>query len=515
MLGTGRRDEGTYSRARGRGNPCGGLPCGGPPSGPGIFPFVHPLDRLPFDNSYARLHPAFYEVVDPTPIPEPYLVAFNPAAAALIDLDPTEGATPALLEYFSGARQLPGSEPIAQIYAGHQFGVWVPQLGDGRAILLGEVTGPNGEPWDLQLKGAGQTRFSRHGDGRSVLRSAVREYLASEALVGLGIPTTRALAIVGSDLPVYRERPETAATLLRMAPSHVRFGTFQLFASRGAADRVRELADYVLARHFPELGATPERYRQFFGEVCRSTARLMAQWMAAGFAHGVMNTDNMSVLGLTLDYGPYGFLDDYDSGFICNHTDTGGRYAFDQQPMVGMWNCARLGEALFSLVPVDQAQAELDTYWEAFGAQYASLMRAKLGLTSELAEDGALVRNLLALLQADRADFTGFFRGLGSRATLGQGEGWDAWAGRYTARLRAEGSDDAERERRMARVNPKYVLRNWIAQEAIERAERKDFAVIEKLRQLFAAPFDEHPAMERYAAPPGSEARHIEVSCSS
>jgi hypothetical protein len=476
---------------------------------------VTTLDRLCFDNSYARLHPAFYEVVDPTPLPEPYFVAFNPTAGALIGLDPDEGATPALLEYFGGARRLPGSEPIAQIYAGHQFGVWVPQLGDGRAILLGEVAGPRGEQWDLQLKGAGQTRFSRQGDGRSVLRSAIREYLASEALFGLGIPTTRALAIVGSDLPVYRERPETAATLLRMAPSHVRFGTFQLFASRGLDDRVRELADYVLARHFPDLAGAPEPYRQFFGEVCRSTARLMARWMAAGFAHGVMNTDNMSVLGLTLDYGPYGFLDKYDAGFICNHTDTGGRYAFDQQPMVGMWNCARLGEALFSLVSIEQAQAELDTYWGAFGAEYSRLMRPKLGLTTEAPDDGALLRDLLVLLQADGADFTVFFRGLGSQATLGRGEAWEAWTGRYTARLGAEGSDAAERERRMSRVNPKFVLRNWIAQEAIERAERKDFGLIEELRQLFAAPFDEHPGMERYAAPPGPDALHLEVSCSS
>lgn len=498
----------------------GAPPQGGPgerpaASGPDIFLLVHSLDHLPFDNSYARLNPAFYEVVDPTPIPDPYLVAFNPDAAALIDLDPQEGGNPALLEYLGGARRFPGAEPIAQLYAGHQFGVWVPQLGDGRAILLGEVIGRGGGPWDLHLKGAGQTRFSRHGDGRSVLRSAVREYLASEALAGLGIPTTRALAIVGSNLPVYRERPETAATLLRMAPSHVRFGTFQLFASRGEEERVRELADYVLERHFPELAGTPERHRRFYGEVCRRTARLMARWMAVGFAHGVMNSDNMSILGLTLDFGPFGFLDDYDSGFICNHTDTSGRYAFDQQPMIGMWNCARLGEALFSILPLQEAQAELDTYWKAFGSEYARLMRAKLGLRTEQADDGVLLRDLLTLLQADRADFTGFFRRLSSLATLGRSEAWSAWSARYTTRLSTEGTDAGERGRVMATVNPKFVLRNWIAQEAIERAEAGDFKLIEELRLLFSTPFEEHPGMERFAEPPGPGARHLEVSCSS
>ncbi len=477
---------------------------------------------LPFDNSYARLSPAFYEVVDPSPLPDPYLVAFNPDAAALLELDPTEASTAELLRYLSGAGHLPGSEPIAQVYAGHQFGVWVPRLGDGRAILLGEVRNARGESWDLHLKGAGQTRYSRHGDGRSVLRSAIREYLASEAIHGLGIPTTRALAVVGSDLPIQREAVETAATLLRLAPSHVRFGSFQYFAALGATDRVRELADYVIGRHFAELTGAPDRYRAFFGEVCQHTARLMAQWMAAGFAHGVMNTDNMSVLGLTLDYGPYGFLDDYDAGFICNHTDTEGRYAFAQQPGVGMWNCARFGEALLSLIDLDKAQQELGTYWHAFVPEYERLMRAKLGLLTEREEDAALVRDLLSLLQAEQADYARFFRGLGKfksaggeRATEDGTAAYGAWASRYAARLGAEGSLDAERAERMRRVNPKYVLRNWIAQEAIKRAQEGDFALIEQLRRLFAAPYDEHPGMERFAEPPTAEDREIAVSCSS
>jgi len=485
---------------------------------------MRPLTGLTFDNSYARLHPEFYEVVDPTPLPDPRLVAFNPEAAALIDLDPAAAAHPEAARWLSGAARIAGAEPIAQAYGGHQFGVWVPQLGDGRAFLLGEARNGRGESWDLHLKGGGQTRWSRFGDGRSVLRSAVREYLASEALHGLGIPTTRALSIVGSELPVQRETMETAATIVRLAPSHVRFGTFQYFSARGATARVRELADYVIERHFAETGDGPLRYVTLFAEVCGRTARLMARWMAAGFAHGVMNTDNMSILGITLDYGPYGFLDDYDAGFICNHTDTGGLYAFDRQPTVGMWNCARLGEALMALDPgpadAERWQDALESYWPAFVTEYAGLMRAKLGLTAAHEEDAALLRDLLALLQRDRVDYTRFFRALGRvdrevSGLFGEREGIGHWLARYAVRLQTEPGHGAERDERMRRVNPKYVLRNWVAQEAIEAAQRGEFEVVETLRRLFAAPFDEHPAMERYADPPSPAGRHIEVSCSS
>jgi len=495
--------------------------------GPGLSFGVATLDRLSFDNSYARLHPGFYEVVDPTPLPDPYLVAFNPDAAALVDLDTAVTSNPELPAYLSGARRIPCSEPIAQAYAGHQFGVWVPQLGDGRAFLLGEVRNAKGDKWDLHLKGAGRTRFSRFGDGRSVLRSAIREYLASEALFSLGIPTTRALCIVGSDEPVQRETVETAATIIRLAPSHVRFGTFQYFAARGEADRVRELTDFIIGRHFSEIEEAPGHYRLFFGEVCRRTARLMAHWMAAGFAHGVMNTDNMSVLGLTLDYGPYGFLDDYDSGFICNHTDTGGQYAFDRQPAVGMWNCARLGEALLGLIDVAEAQNELETYWDAFVPEYARLMRAKLGLRTQREDDATLLRDLLVTLQANHVDYTRFFRALGGfderrptehvdvPALFADRAAITSWLDRYATRLGAEGSVAVERAERMRRTNPGYVLRNWIAQEAIEHAQRKDFGLIEELRRLFAAPYDDHPGMERFAEPPTPSRREIVVSCSS
>jgi len=509
---------------------------------------MRPFAGLGFENSYARLHSDFYQVVEPTPLPDPRLVAFNPDAAALIDLDPAQAEHPDAARFLSGSLPIPGAAPIAQAYAGHQFGVWVPQLGDGRAFLLGEVRNSRGESWDLHLKGGGQTRWSRFGDGRSVLRSTVREYLACEALHALDIPTTRALSIVASELPVQRESLETAAAIIRLAPSHVRFGTFEYFAARGAVERVRELADYVIERHYgdPPIAqgdrSAPggsQRYSAFFGEVCRRTGRLIARWMAAGFAHGVMNTDNMSILGITLDYGPYGFLDDYDAGFICNHTDTGGQYAFDQQPSVGIWNCARLGEALMILDSGVEAtapwQEALESYWPAFVSEYAGRMRARLGLATARDEDAALLRDLLALLQAGRVDYTRFFRELNSVngqpfAALRAGSstvngtlsemftdraGIEAWLDRYRARLGAEQSDDAERGERMRRANPKYVLRNWVAQEAIAAAQRGEFGLIDSLRRLLAAPYDEHPGWERYADPPTPAAREIEVSCSS
>lgn len=475
------------------------------------------ITDLAFENSYARLHPAFYDVVNPTPLPDPYLVAWSPAAARLLDLDPGSGVNPDIPAYLSGGRRLPGSEPIAQVYAGHQFGVWVPRLGDGRAFLLGEVRNGRGESWDLHLKGGGRTAFSRGGDGRSVLRSAIREYLCSEAMHGLGIPSTRALAVVGSDLPVQRETVETAATLLRLSPSHVRFGTFEYFAARGEVARLRELADYVIGRHFPEAARTGSPYLTFLGEVVRRTARLIAQWMAVGFCHGVLNTDNMSVLGLTLDYGPFGFLDDFDAGHICNHSDTEGRYAYDQQPAVGRWNLARFAETLRPLLPEADVRDALDGYPGAFAAEYGRLMRAKLGLTRDHPGDAELVRDLLMLLQAHRVDYTGFFRALGSTpaasAAFAGGEAWKIWRDRYEARLAAE--PPGPRAAEMLRVNPRYVLRNWIAQEAIEHAQRKEFGRIEEIRRVLAAPFEDHPGFERYAEPPSAAAGTIEVSCSS
>ena len=485
------------------------------------------LEALTFDNTYARLPEVFHARVEPTPLPKPFLVSFNPDAAALLELDPDEAKRPEFAGVFGGNLLIPGSEPVAMLYSGHQFGVYAGQLGDGRAILLGEVRNSRGERWDLHLKGAGQTPFSRDGDGRAVLRSTIREYLCGEAMHGLGIPTTRSLCIVAGEEAVLRERPETGAMLLRMAPTHVRFGSFQAFFYRRQPEYVKQLADYVIAQFYPHLGDAQDQYARFFLEVAIRTARLIAKWQAAGWAHGVMNSDNMSILGLTLDYGPYGFLDAYDPSFICNHSDHHGRYSFQNQPDIGYFNLRCLAQALASLVTPQQEQEALAAYEAAFAAHYLELMQAKLGLQETKPEDGALITDLLALMAAGRADYTIFFRALGGfksgtdekndalRDFFLDREGFDRWAVRYKARLRAEGSRDDNRKGRMHQVNPRFILRNYLAQQAIERAQQKDYSEIDRLRQLFTDPFAEQPEMDGYAAPPPDWAKQIIVSCSS
>jgi serine/tyrosine/threonine adenylyltransferase len=490
-------------------------------------PATYTLETLRFDNTYARLPAAFYRRGAPSPLVAPYLVSFNASAAELIGLDPGAAARPEFAEYFAGNKLLPGSEPVAAVYAGHQFGTFVPQLGDGRAILLGEAVNARGERWDVQLKGAGLTPFSRMGDGRAVLRSTIREYLCGEAMHALGVPTTRALCVVGSPEPVFRETVETAAVLTRLAPTHVRFGTFEFFYYRGQAERVRELADYVIEQHYPHLAGDEDKYLSFLREVVGRTARLVARWQAVGFAHGVMNTDNMSVVGLTMDYGPFGFLDEFDAGFVCNHSDYGGRYAFDQQPGVALWNLSRFAQALVPLVEPDAAVAALNEYPPEFADAYGELMRAKLGLVAERADDAALVSGLLGLLQQSAADYTRFFRRLCDfeaepgaadeplRDMLVDREGFDAWAARYRARLAAEASEDRERRARMSKVNPAYVLRNHLAQGAIERAQAGDYAEVNALLGVLQSPFEEQPGLERFAEPPPEGGRRVVVSCSS
>lgn len=487
-----------------------------------------PFRSLPFQHHFGSLPEAFYERVNPTPVPAPYLVSFNPAAAALIDLDPDAAGDPAFVTQVAGNGVPDRAAPLAMAYAGHQFGVFVPQLGDGRAILLGDITNARGDRWELQLKGAGQTRYSRFGDGRAVLRSTIREYLCSEAMAGLGIPTTRALCIAGSDQPVLREEPETSAILMRMAPSHVRFGSFEFFAARQRHGEVRQLADWVIGNFFPGLAGQSDQYPRWLAAVTERTGRLIAAWMAAGWAHGVMNTDNMSILGLTLDYGPFGFLDTYEQGFICNHSDPTGRYAFDQQPAVGLWNLTRLAEALLSLMSETEALDALNAYQPAFQDEYLNRMRAKLGLRAARDEDAALAWDLLQLLEQGRADYPRFFRLLGEfnstagvetpalREACGFLGPFDEWAVRYGARLRAEGSLDAERAGRMARVNPAYVLRNYLAEQAIRlaRAER-DYSEVDRLLDLMQDPFTARPGMERYAEAPPAWGRELVVSCSS
>ena len=482
---------------------------------------------LPLNNGFAALPPAFYTRLMPTPLPAPYFVAASTPAAALIGLDAARLAEADFVELLSGNAVAQQSQPLAAVYSGHQFGVWAGQLGDGRAILLGDLATENG-PMELQLKGAGATPYSRMGDGRAVLRSSIREFLCSEAMAALGIPTSRALAIMGSNQGVMRETVETAAVVTRMAPSFVRFGSFEHWFSRKKPDELKILADYVIDSFYPELRTHDNPYQALLAEVCRRTAHMIAHWQAVGFMHGVMNTDNMSILGLTLDYGPFGFMEAFDAEHICNHTDSQGRYSYANQPQVGHWNCYALGQALLPLIgEVSLAQAALDSYEPAFASKMNELLRAKLGLRTEQDADTQLFDAMFAVMQANHVDFTNFFRALGNlqvgapendtelRDMFIDRPAFDGWAAQYRARLLLEHSEDLPRKLAMDQVNPKYVLRNYLAQVAIDKAQQQDYTEVAQLLAVLQKPFDEQPEHQHYAALPPDWASHLEVSCSS
>jgi uncharacterized protein YdiU (UPF0061 family) len=491
------------------------------------LPRLRPITELRFDNRYARLPDDFRVPVTPKPLPDARLVHFNESVARLLDLDPAEAQRADIAAYLAGDRLPPGAEPVAQRYAGHQFGQYVPELGDGRAILLGEVVSEGGARWDLHLKGGGPTPFSRGFDGRSVLRSAIREYLCGEALHALRVPTTRALGVVVGSEPVQREVTERAATIIRVAPSHVRFGTFESFAWRRQPEHLRVLADHVVDTHFPDLAPFPDRHARLLEEVAIRTARLMAAWQAVGFVHGVMNTDNMSVLGLTLDFGPFAFMEGFIPDFAPNHSDPWGRYAYAQQPAVGEWNVSMLANAMAVLMDRERAQAALDGYAPAYKAAHAARMRTKLGLRDARPEDADLLAGFLALLAAERADWTLAWRALGgvtvasgtdTRALAAQftrREACDTWLADYRARLVSEGSDDAERQERMDRVNPQYVLRTHLAQRAIEAAGRDDFSEVDRLFRVLQRPFEMQPGADDYTLPSTNGAAGNSLSCSS
>jgi uncharacterized protein YdiU (UPF0061 family) len=519
------------------------------------------LADLATENTFAALPAEFYTRLSPRPPADPRLLHANPAAAALIGLDPSAFATPEFLAVCSGHAPLPGGDTLAAVYSGHQFGVWAGQLGDGRAHLLGEIKAPAASPdvksgnWELQLKGAGRTPYSRMGDGRAVLRSSVREYLAGEAMHGLGIPTTRALALVVSDEPVARETMETAAVVTRMSPSFVRFGSFEHWAFNDERpDLLRVLTDYVIDKFYPECRDAQGEHGPVLAlldAVMRRTARLMADWQAVGFCHGVMNTDNMSILGLTLDYGPYGFMDAFQAGHICNHTDTQGRYAWNRQPSVALWNLYRLAGALHVLAPdPDALRGVLDGYEAVFTQAFHERMAAKLGIAAWQADDESLVEDLLRLMHENRADFTQSFRRLadavrgeqqgflppgrsqGKNGPLGgqqaEGAAWgpfldlfidrpaaEAWLQRLLARHAAESRAPIERAAAMDRVNPLYVLRNHLAELAIRAAKEGDASEIDTLLMLLADPYTPKSGYDRYAELPPDWAAGIEVSCSS
>jgi serine/tyrosine/threonine adenylyltransferase len=484
-------------------------------------PFHHSVAPAWRDASFLQtLGPAFGTELPPRAISNPAWVARSDDLAAQLGLRAWLD-TPQALDVLAGNQVPNGLRPFASVYSGHQFGVWAGQLGDGRALLLGEIDTPAGD-MEVQLKGSGLTPYSRMGDGRAVLRSSIREFLCSEAMHALGIPTTRALAVVASPQPVRRETMETAAVVTRVAPSFLRFGHFEHFAHTAQdIESLKHLFDAATHRYFPGIDGPAA----LLEEVAHRTARLVAQWQLVGFCHGVMNTDNMSLLGLTIDYGPFGFLDAFDPMHVCNHSDDQGRYAFARQPSVAFWNLHALAQALLPLVegPKEAASEQLLAALEPYKAEFAKAMvdglRAKLGLREAHDDDAALADDWLKLMAEDRADFTITWRRLSNLAAARdcfmQRDKFDAWAERYRARLALENSDDAERAARMHRANPKFVLRNHLAQTAIERAQQGDFSETQRLLKVLAHPFDEQPQNEADAAFPPTWANQLEVSCSS
>ncbi|MDY7574352.1 protein adenylyltransferase SelO [Actimicrobium sp. CCI2.3] len=482
---------------------------------------------LDIAHHFADLPDAFFTHLMPTPLAKPYLVCASASAAALINFDPAEFTTTDFIDTFTGNRIADAVTPLAAVYSGHQFGVWAGQLGDGRAILLGDVPSTTGR-MELQLKGAGPTPYSRGGDGRAVLRSSIREFLCSEAMAGLGIPTTRALCVTGSNQLVMREAPETTAVTTRMAPSFIRFGSFEHWYQNDQPALLRALADHVIDVHYPEARSDANPYAALLTSVTRRTAQMVAHWQAVGFMHGVMNTDNMSILGLTLDYGPFGFMDGFDPSHICNHTDQQGRYAYARQPQIAHWNCYALGQALLPLIgTVEETEAALANFKPDYDSMMAALLQAKLGLASVQPDDTALVDSLFAILQAGRVDFTLFFRRLGElqrdrpesdaplRDLFIERAAFDAWATAYRQRLQHETRGDTERRLAMHAVNPKYVLRNHLAQVAIEKAQSGDYSEVARLLAILEKPFDDQPEFDNYAALPPDWASQLEVSCSS
>jgi uncharacterized protein YdiU (UPF0061 family) len=481
--------------------------------------------ELQWRHSFADLGESFSVPMRTTPLAAPYWVGQSQALAEELKLPAHWQASDDWLQALSGNGQLPGSRLLSSVYSGHQFGVWAGQLGDGRAILLGEAQGV-----EWQLKGAGLTPFSRMGDGRAVLRSSIREFLCSEAMHALAIPTTRALCVTGSDSPVRRETIETAAVVTRVAPSFIRFGHFEHFSFNNLHEELKTLADYVIDRFYPACRDAAawagNPYAALLAAVTERTADTVAHWQSVGFCHGVMNTDNMSILGLTIDYGPFQFLDGYNPGHICNHSDHQGRYAFDKQPQVAYWNLYCLGQALLPLVEdQDLAVAALDTFKTLFPQALALRFGAKLGLKAGAAALDDLLQDLRKLLAADAVDYTIFWRRLSHWAAVQDPAdatvrdlfldraGIDAWLVRF-ADLHTE-QDRANASARMLAVNPKYVFRNHLGELAIHAARQKDYRVLADLLTVLQSPYAEHPQYEAFSGFPPEWASGIEISCSS
>ena len=475
---------------------------------------------FPFDNSYARFPDRFFTRTNPTPVRAPKLIRINEPLARQLSLDPDQLATPEGVEIFAGNRIPEGAEPIATAYAGHQFGGFVPKLGDGRAILLGEIIAKDGRRRDIQLKGAGRTPFSRGGDGRAALGPVLREYIVSEAMAALGIPTTRALAAVTTGEQVVREEMLPGAIFTRVASSHIRVGTFQFFASRQDVEGVRLLADHVIARHYSAAKDSSQPYLALLESVIRAQAELIASWLLIGFIHGVMNTDNMSVAGETIDYGPCAFLDHYDPRAVFSAIDQQGRYAYANQPVIGQWNLTRFAETLLPLLhengetAVSQAEEALNAYPAIFDAAYKAGLRRKLGLNSEQDGDAELGQSLLATMAANRADFTLTFRRLSDAASdtaatakvrelFADPTGFAEWEARWRTRLQEDSADSKARTANMRAANPAFIPRNHRVEAAIRAAvDCNNFAPFEELLNVVSKPYEDQPAFAQYAEPP-------------
>ena len=461
------------------------------------------LNNINFTNTFVEMGPELYQLKSPDPVTEPYLIDFNPEGAKLIGLDPAEAKRSEFVEFCAGNKLPSGAQPLAMAYSGHQFGVYNPRLGDGRGLLLGEVTNDDGQKWDIHLKGAGPTRFARGFDGRATLRATIREYLAGEALHGLNIPTTRSLAIVGIRELIYRQTPELAAILVRISDSHIRFGSFELFHYTNNSAKVTALADYVIHHHHPDIENEADKYRLLFRRVVTATAHMIAKWQAMGFVHGVMNTDNMCITGVTFDYGPYGFIDRFDPSYTPNTSDHSGRYALGKQAEIGHWNLGKWGETLCNLVDPEDLMEELSQYQTLFNNNYCTLMGQKLGLAILDAEFKALMGDLFQLLYNNPVDFTNFFRAL-SDYPEGNFKGLiqsfnapgeiENWLKRYGKLIDREGLPFEDRKKTMDSVNPRFILRQYLLQRAIDKAVKEsDFSEISRLRVLLEDPFTDRP----------------------
>ena len=483
--------------------------------------------RFGFENTYARLPERFYARVNPTPVASPQLVKLNVELARRLGLDPEALASAQGVEVLAGNSVAEGSEPLAMAYAGHQFGHFVPQLGDGRANLLGEVTGQDGVRYDIQLKGSGRTPFSRGGDGRAAVGPVLREYIVSEATAALGVPTTRALAAVTTGERVFRETALPGAVFTRVAASHLRVGTFEYFAARRDTDGARTLAEYAISRHYPEAAQAGQRYRALLDGVIRRQAHLVAQWMLLGFIHGVMNTDNTSISGETIDYGPCAFMEAYDPSTVFSSIDAQGRYAYSNQPRAALWNLVRLAEALLPVMELEAGskEAAIESAKEAlaefdgqFEAARSTGLRRKVGLNTERDGDGALVEDLLERMFANRADWTLTFRRLCGAADGPEGDAgvrelfadpgaYDAWAVRWRKRLEEDAGSETPgagqaRAGAMRAVNPAFIPRNHVVEAALDAAVwRQDFGPFEELLDVVSQPYEDRPGLERYSTP--------------